>query len=255
MIECTNEQHYTWWRNGGGVKERRMNTNKIGFLMLALLAGGASSLPAFAVSGGEVANLSGTLSAQRPDGALLILSQKSEVRPGDTLTTQKDSYAQINFPDGSSMTMRPNTRMKVENFQFSQDKPQEDGAFFRLIKGGLRTITGLVGKRGNQDAYRISTATATIGIRGSSGNTLVCDPSCAGVVSGGEKLPQGTYHETNTGSYIMVVGPKTEEITEGRSGWTDGLSLNVGPTSTSPLGGVVFPIPGFFSGPTANLCN
>ena len=233
-----------------------MNTNKIGCMMLALLAGGASSLPAFAAGGGEVTNLSGTLSAQRPDGALLILSQKSEVRPGDTLTTQKDSYAQINFPDGSSMTMRPNTRMRVENFQFTQDKPQEDGAFFRLIKGGLRTVTGLVGKRGNQDAYRISTATATIGIRGTTGTTLVCDPSCEGVVSGGEKLPQGTYQESSAGIWILVIGPKTEEITAGRSGWsTDGLTINVGPTSASPLGGLDLGVRGFFSGPTANLCN
>jgi hypothetical protein len=232
-----------------------MSANKIGFMVLALLAGGASSLPGFAAGGGEVTHLSGTLSAQRPDGALVILSQKSEVRPGDVLSTQKDSYAQINFPDGSSMTMRPNTRMQVESFQFSEDKPQEDGAFFRLLKGGLRTVTGLVGKRGKQDAYRITTATATIGIRGSSGDTLACEPSCAGVVSGGEKLPQGTYHHTSTGTYIMIIGQNAGEIREGESGWsTDGRSVNVGPTSTSPLGGIEFPVRQFFSGPTANLC-
>jgi hypothetical protein len=36
-----------------------------------------------------------------------ILSQKSAVKPGGTLTTQRDSYAQIDFTDGSSATMRP----------------------------------------------------------------------------------------------------------------------------------------------------
>jgi len=51
------------------------------------------------------------MSVQWPDGSVRILSQKSEVQPGDVLTTQRDSYAQINFSDGSAATMRPNTAM------------------------------------------------------------------------------------------------------------------------------------------------
>src|SRR6202162_4158801 len=141
-------------------------------LMGVLLS--ATSGAAFAEGAGQVQHLSGTLSVQRADGTVRTLSQKSDVNPGEVLTTQKDSYAQINFTDGSSVTMRPNTQMKLESYQFVQDKPQEDSAFFRLVKGGLRTVTGLVGKRGNQDAYRIGTSTATIGIRGSSGETLDC---------------------------------------------------------------------------------
>ena len=112
-------------------------------LMVVLL--GATGAPVFAASSGQVQHLSGTLSAQRADGSVRILSQKSEVNQGDVLTTQKDSYVQINFTDGSSMTMRPNTQMKLETYQFDEGKPQADNAFFRLIKGGLRTVTGLVG--------------------------------------------------------------------------------------------------------------
>ena len=156
-----------------------------------------------AVAAGTVSHLSGTLSVQRPDGSVRILSQRSEVNAGDVLTTQRDSYAQINMSDGSSMTMRPNTQLKIEQYTFVQDRPQEDNSFLRLVKGGLRTVTGLVGKRGNQDAYKIGTNTATIGIRGSSGDTAV-DP---------EKLEAGTYHTTYTGSYylqnqggILVIG-------------------------------------------------
>lgn len=148
---------------------------------------------AWAQSAAQVAHLSGTLSVQRPDGSVRILSQKSAVGPGDVLTTQRDSYAQINFTDGSSMTMRPNTQIKVEQYTFVQDRPQEDNSFLRLIKGGLRTVTGLVGKRGNLDAYKIGTNTATIGIRGSSGQTEQ-DP---------DDRPAGTYHATFTGSYFM----------------------------------------------------
>ena len=149
-----------------------MLATRVSMTRLVLAAISLVSGAVLAEGAGQVQHLSGTLSVQRADGSVRILSQKSEVNPGEMLTTQKDSYAQINFSDGSSMTMRPNTQMKLESYKFVQDRPNEDSAFFRLVKGGLRTVTGLVGKRGNQDAYRIGTSTATIGIRGSSGETL-----------------------------------------------------------------------------------
>ena len=181
---------------------------------VAVLAAISGSV--FAAGAGQIQHLSGTLSVQRADGSVRILSQKSEVNPGEVLTTQRDSYAQINFSDGSSMTMRPNTQMKLESYQFIQDKPQEDSAFFRLIKGGLRTVTGLVGKRGNQDAYRIGTTTATIGIRGSAGETLDCTQGCDGVMPGGDKAEKAVYHNTLTGSYIMTSQDGTVVIGEGQ---------------------------------------
>ena len=186
-----------------------------GFVLLASFC--ASAL---ANGAGTVTHLSGTLSVQRSDGGVRILSQKSEVNPGDVLTTQRDSYAQVNFTDGSSLTMRPNTQLKVEQYTFVQDKPQEDNSFLRLVKGGLRTVTGLVGKRGNQDAYKIGTNTATIGIRGSSGDTIEnSDGKCEGVTPGCEKLPAGVYHTTYTGSYIMQNEGGAQIIGEGQFGF------------------------------------
>ena len=186
-----------------------------GFVLLASFC--ASAL---ADGAGTVMHLSGTLSVQRADGGVRILSQKSEVNPGDVLTTQRDSYAQINFTDGSSLTMRPNTQIKIEEYNFVQSRPQEDNTFLRLIKGGLRTVTGLVGKRGNQDAYKIGTSTATIGIRGSSGDTIDnTTGGCEGVTPGCEKLPAGVYHTTYTGSYIMRNEGGSQTIDTGQFGF------------------------------------
>jgi FecR protein len=186
-----------------------------GFVLLA-----SFSASALADGAGTVTHLSGTLSVQRSDGGVRILSQKSDVNPGDVLTTQRDSYAQINFTDGSSLTMRPNTQIKVEEYNFVQDRPQEDNTFLRLIKGGLRTVTGLVGKRGNQDAYKIGTSTATIGIRGSSGDTIDnATGGCEGVTPECEKLPAGVYHTTYTGSYIMRNEGGSQTIDAGQFGF------------------------------------
>jgi hypothetical protein len=186
-----------------------------GFVWLALFGSGA-----LAAGAGSVTHLSGTLSVQRSDGGVRNQSQKSEVNPGDVLTTQRDSYAQINFSDGSSLTMRPNTQIKIEQYHFVQDRPQEDNSFLRLVKGGLRTVTGLVGKRGNQDAYKIGTNTATIGIRGSSGDTIDSSTGgCEGVTPECDKLPAGVYHTTYTGSYIMQNEGGSQIIGEGQFGF------------------------------------
>jgi hypothetical protein len=197
-----------------------MKTLKRSLTQASFFALMLASAAATAAGAGIVTHLSGTLSVQRPDGAVRILSQKSEVHPGDVLTTQRDSYAQINFTDGSSMTIRPNTQLKIEQYRFVQDEPQEDNYFVQLIKGGLRTVTGLIGKRGNKDAYKIGTNTATIGIRGSSGDTLDCVHGCDGVTSNGDRLERGVYHATYTGSYVMQNGGGDQVIGEGQFGFS-----------------------------------
>jgi len=229
-----------------------MSTSQVLIKRAAFILCALFGSTAFAQGAGTVTHLSGTLSVQRADGSVRILSQKSEVNPGDTLTTQRDSYAQINFTDGSSLTMRPNTQLKVEQYNFVQDKPQEDNSFLRLVKGGLRTVTGLVGKRGNLDAYKIGTNTATIGIRGSSGDTVVVLPGNTteivpveeiGIATGpaghignapgilsegagflavqGAGLQPGTYHTTYTGSYFLQNEGGIMTIGEGQFGFAN----------------------------------
>jgi len=133
----------------------------------ALLAGGIALISsAVFADNGAVSQLSGTLSVRKADGSVRILSQKSAIQPGDTINTQRDSYAQIKFPDGGQITLKPNTSVKLDRFNFSQAEPKKDSMVFGLIKGGMRAVTGLVGKRGDPDAYQMETATATIGIRG-----------------------------------------------------------------------------------------
>jgi hypothetical protein len=115
---------------------------------------------------GTVTQLSGVLTVKKDDGGVRILSQRSEVGKGDTLNTQNNAFAQIKFTDGSQVTMKPNTQLRIDDYSFDDQEPQKDGFFTSLLKGGLRTVTGLVGKRGNRNAYQMKTATATIGIRG-----------------------------------------------------------------------------------------
>ena len=131
-----------------------------------VLAGGVALLSGLVLANGTISQMSGTLSVRKGDGTVRILSQTSEIQPGDTVNTQRDSYAQIKFPDGGQITLKPNTSVKLDSFNFSLAEPKADSMLFGLLKGGMRAVTGLVGKRGDPDAYKMNTATATIGIRG-----------------------------------------------------------------------------------------
>jgi hypothetical protein len=139
-------------------------TNPLGSRWLLLVLCLLSGLAQAAV--GTVVNVSGNFFAQSADGKPRALAVGSVIEKGDTLITPERTYARVKFTDQGEITLRPGTQMRVDNYAFSEAKPEEDTGSFRLIKGALRSVTGLIGKRGNQDAYKMQTATATIGIRG-----------------------------------------------------------------------------------------
>src|SRR3990172_11745210 len=123
---------------------------------------------------GYVSNLSGPLFAVKSDGSRRVLSTQSVVNAGDMLITEDKTYARVRFSDTSEVTLRPSTQFQIENYAFERTAPEKDNSAFRLLKGAFRTVTGLIGKRGNLDAYKVSTATATIGIRGTVFGVTVC---------------------------------------------------------------------------------
>jgi len=152
----------------------KMNKFLFAFAGLVVLTGAAQAAAPDPSAAGRVTAMSGTLLVQRADGTAKALGPNSEVLAGDVLTTQKDSFAQIKMSDGGQMTLRPHSVLKIEQYQFKQDVPKADSALFRLLKGGFRAVTGLIGKRGDLDAYRIRAATATIGIRGTDFSARLC---------------------------------------------------------------------------------
>ena len=152
--------------------------NKINLLVAAILLMLAAASQAAEVAG-NVGYMSGRLMVQRADGTVKIMGPKSEVLAVDTLVTAKDSYVQVKMKDGAKMTLRPNSTLKIEEFRFNKQEPKSDNAIFRLLKGGFRTVTGLIGKRGDPDAYKVRASAATIGIRGTDFSTRLCaTPDC-----------------------------------------------------------------------------
>lgn len=162
--------------------------------------------PLLAFAQGQVQHLSGTLHVQRADGSIRLLSEKSQVLTGDVVSTERDSYAQIRMTDGGRITLRPNTQMRIEGYQFSEKEPEKDNFLFSLLKGGLRAVTGLIGKRINRDAYKLRTATATVGIRGTDFNAIEVPPGG----DGGNTPAAGVYIVVTDG--VVVIGAGGTEL-------------------------------------------
>lgn len=64
-------------------------------------------------------------------------------------------------------------------------------AYFRLLKGGFRAVSGLIGKSDPAE-YRVSTPVATIGIRGTDYVVILCDAACASDPVILDTLPEGS---------------------------------------------------------------
>lgn len=106
----------------------------------------------------------GEVIATSPSGTRRALGKGSDLHEGDLISTN-NGRAQLRFADGAYMSLQPQTDFKIDQFRFQGKPDGSESAVFSLLKGGLRTITGLVG-RNNRQNYRLQTTVATIGIRG-----------------------------------------------------------------------------------------
>ena len=176
--------------------------------------------PLLAFAQGTVQHLSGTMSVQRADGSVRLLSERSQVRVGDIISTERDSYAQVKFTDGGVVTLRPSTQVRLDEYRFAEGQPANDGFAMGLLKGGLRKVTGLIGKRGNRDAFRLSTPTATVGIRGTDFTGLVVLPG-----GGPDSPPPGSYFTVHEGAIGQQSGGLEQLVGAGQTGFSGAANL------------------------------
>ena len=101
------------------------------------------------------------------NGQSRTLTKGATLDSGDTVRTD-NGRAQLRFTDGAYVSLQPNTEFGIKEYKFEGKTDGTEKGFFSLVKGALRTVTGLVG-RNTRGAYQIQTATATVGIRGTGG--------------------------------------------------------------------------------------
>ena len=189
----------------------------IKFIMIMAIYS-AFSINTYAASSiGKVIIFSGIVAAKSSDGKVRVLSRKSNVFKKDIITTQTDSYARIRFTDGSLLVMRPNSIISIDEYHFSKSNPKKDKAVINLLEGGLRTITGLIGKRGNKDSYKTKTRHSSIGIRGTIYGILMCQgSSCAGLSADARPKQDGQYVNVSSGAIVIKNSSGTTGVKAGQ---------------------------------------
>jgi len=119
---------------------------------------------ALAETAGRVTFVTGEVVAISSDGQRRVLAKSELVNRGERLETGKGRL-QIRFTDGSFVSLQPNTVFGLDNYTFARAKPKEGALLFNFIRGGMRTISGTIGKI-NRANYTVKTPVGTIGIRG-----------------------------------------------------------------------------------------
>lgn len=103
-------------------------------------------------------------SQKSPSAPSRPLTLGSPVYNSDILKSEKGAYAVLVFKDKGRITLEESSSFAVKDYSFKNNK-SEDKAIYKLIKGGMRVLTGKIGKT-NKQSFSIETPVATIGIRG-----------------------------------------------------------------------------------------
>lgn len=91
---------------------------------------------------GTVTQVNGPLLLLRADGSVKAIALNSFVEQGDTLVTEKNTYAQLKFADDSEITLKPGTQMKIEVLAYNATAASNMDTVFSLARGAVQITTG-----------------------------------------------------------------------------------------------------------------
>ncbi|MFN3587039.1 MAG: FecR domain-containing protein, partial [Moraxellaceae bacterium] len=143
---------------------RKFSTVLSGKGLLAASVATLAAGPALAEVAGRASFVTGNVSVTGKDGSVRELRRGDAINTGDRISTNTGRL-QIRFSDGGFVSLQPGTVFGIDEYLYANRKPEETSLFFNLIQGGMRTVTGAIGKV-NKQSYKVRTPVATIGIRG-----------------------------------------------------------------------------------------
>jgi len=113
---------------------------------------------------GNVATLTGIATVIRKKDSI-ALKLKDDIFQNDVLQTSANSTLGVTFNDATTFNLTANARITVDSFVY-EDGGKQNAALFDVAKGTVAFVAAAVAKTGDM---KISTPTATMGIRGTSG--------------------------------------------------------------------------------------
>jgi hypothetical protein len=162
-------------------------------MLFAALAAAAGPVCAQGTEAGRFLSVVGDVRVGREGAAQRAAQRAAQFYEGESIVTAAGSLAQLRMTDGALMSVRGDTEIKMERFSYAGENDRNASFLMSVLKGGLRTITGVIGRQ-NRDRYRITTATVTLGVRGTDFEIVhVPQPM------GSREVPAGTYNRVYEG--------------------------------------------------------
>ena len=165
---------------------------------------------------GNVATLIGSATVTR-NNQTSALKLKDDIFQNDVLQTAAKSSLGITFSDATTFNLTANATITVDNFIYEEGGKQ-NAALFDVAKGTVAFVAAAVAKTGDM---KISTPTATLGIRGTSG--LVEVPEGASATSANNvaiKLYPDADGKVGRIEVNDRAGARLGFLTQGASGFT-----------------------------------
>jgi hypothetical protein len=132
------------------------------FVLLALLTQARETL---AEAAARMEFAIGTVRVLDRDAATRVGRKALIVYSGETVVTGPDSRVGLRFSDGGFFALAPDSRFRIDDYQYAGVTTARERSYVTLLKGAMRAITGAIG-RTNHDNFRLNTSEATIGVRG-----------------------------------------------------------------------------------------
>ena len=113
---------------------------------------------------GNVATLTGSATVTR-NKTSTPLHLQDDIFQGDVLQTQANSALGVTFNDATTFNLTASATITVDNYVY-EDGGKQNGALFDVARGTVAFVAAAVAHTGDM---RISTPSATLGIRGTTG--------------------------------------------------------------------------------------
>jgi hypothetical protein len=123
---------------------------------------------------GQVATVQGSATLTRANAAAALLKASDAILRGDELQTGANSSLGITLDDETTFSLSANTRIVMNEFVYREGAKGNRG-LFNAARGTVAFVAGFLAKTGDM---KITTETAAIGIRGTTG--VIDVPEAAG---------------------------------------------------------------------------
>lgn len=200
-----------------------MNKRPVQLVLTAMLTLAVTN-SLYAATAGSVTFATGSVTAERQPAA--SLAKGDPVLVQDNVITGDASRAQLLLIDGAKVAIRPNSQLRIEEYRYESSAAtasspaittsSDNSSVISLVKGGFRTITGVIGKE-DPSAYEVRTAVGVLGIRGTDYAAQLCRGDCdwAPGATPGASIPDGLYLGVTDGAIVFSNEVANIELTAG----------------------------------------